>query len=337
VEIALNHVYSGAVSGYQISPYMQEKMVYAAQANCYEESSEILEKFLGVRVSTMQIHRVANTYGGLLEQEIIEAQTMAQEKKAVVVKKDEVIYAQADGAMLLTREEGWKEAKMGRIFKSSDCLSMGESEERGWIKESEYEAYLGDYRQFTRRFESKLDDYSALGERLIFISDGAVWIKNWITGTYPKATQILDWYHCKEHLCQFAEIYFDDPVQRNDWIKVQSDLLYESNTEQAIENIQLLIIHSKVKRKAKKQLLEYFKSNTYRMDYKKYRNMGAGIIGSGAIEAANRTVMQKRMKLSGQRWSINGAQNMLQLRVTRLSGKWDHVIDLIKKPMAMVA
>jgi hypothetical protein len=337
VEIALNHVYSKPVRGYQISPLMQEKMVYVAQMNCYEESSEIIENFLEVGVSTMQIHRVANTYGNLLEEEIVAAQTKPQEKKPVTLKKDEVVYAEADGAMLLTREEGWKEAKIGRVFKSGDCLSMGESGERGWIKQSEYEAYLGDYRQFTRRFESKLDDYSAAGERLVFISDGAGWIKNWITGTYPKATQILDWYHCKEHLCEFAEIYFKDELQRNKWINEQTDLLYESETKQVIETIQSLSPNNKAKREAKKQLLEYFKNNAYRMDYKKYRKIGAGIIGSGAIEAANRTVMQKRMKLSGQRWGIKGAQSMLQLRATTLSGRWEHIVDLIREPLAQAA
>ena len=33
--------------------------------------------------------------------------------------------------------------------------------------------------------------------------------------------------------------------------------------------------------------------------------------GSGAIESAHRTIVQKRMKQSGQRWSNKGAQNML--------------------------
>jgi hypothetical protein len=337
VEIALNHVYSQAVRGYQISPYMQEKMVYVAQMNCYEEGAEILKKFLGIAISTTQIQRVANTYGSLIEEEAIENQTKPQEKKSVAIKKDEAVYAQADGSMILTREEEWKEVKVGRIFKSSDCVSVGESEERGWIKASEYEAYLGDYRQFTRRFENKLDDYSGLGTRLIFISDGAVWIKNWVTETYPKATQILDWYHCKEHLCQFAEKYFDDTLERRKWIDKQADLLYNSQTKEVVRNIQSLNSVNSEQQKAKEQLLAYYESNGYRMDYKRYRTMGAGIIGSGAIEAANRTVIQKRMKLSGQRWSIKGAQHVMQLRATKLSGKWGRIVDFIKEPLAEAA
>ena len=337
IEIAHEHVYSKPVHGYQISPYMQEKMVYVAQMNCYEESGEVLKMLTGIPVSSMQIHRVANCYGGLIEQDTVESQTKPQEKKLVEIKKEEVVYAQADGSMIFTREEGWKEVKVGRIFKSSSCLSMGQSGERGWIQESEYEAYLGDYRQFTRRFESKLDAYSALGERLVFISDGATWIKNWISQTYPKATQILDWYHCKQHLCQFAELYFEDVSLRDKWVDEQSELLYMGQAEQVIGNLKSLHVWSDEKRKAREELLAYYRSNLYRMDYKRYRKMGAGIIGSGAIEAANRTLIQKRMKLSGQRWSIKGAQHMMHLRVANLSGQWTRVTDFINKPLLIAA
>jgi len=66
------------------------------------------------------------------------------------------------------------------------------------------------------------------------------------------------------------------------------------------------------------------------MDYKMYKQIGCGIIGSGAIESAHRTVVQKRMKQSGQRWSSAGAQNMLNLRVTYMNEKWDNVIKLVK-------
>lgn len=337
IDINKNHVYNMGAEGYQISPYMQEKMVYVAQMNCYEESSQVLEMFLGIPVSTMQIHRVANTYGALIEQQKVGRLTEVEQKQLPSLGADEVVYAQADGSMILTREEGWKEVKVGRIFKSSDCVSMGNSQQRGWIKASNYEAYLGDHRQFTNRFENELDSYSMLAQRLIFISDGATWIRNWITGSYPQATQILDWYHCREHLCHFAELYFGDTTKKQTWISEQTHLLYASHTEQVIQNIRSLKTHHAEKTKAKKQLIDYYQNNLDRMDYSSYRNMGAGIIGSGAIEAAHRNVIQKRMKLSGQRWSTRGAQNILHLRVCNLSGKWHQILHLIKTPVKKVA
>ena len=54
------------------------------------------------------------------------------------------------------------------------------------------------------------------------------------------------------------------------------------------------------------------------------------MIGSGAIEAAHRQVIQKRMKLSGQRWSMKGAQAILQLRVAKKSDKWNLVTERTK-------
>lgn len=45
------------------------------------------------------------------------------------------MYIEADGSMLLTREEGWKETKPGRIFKSSDCIHA--AGKQGWISNSQ--------------------------------------------------------------------------------------------------------------------------------------------------------------------------------------------------------
>jgi endonuclease III len=245
----------------------------------------------------------------------------------VEVKEGESVYAMVDGSMLLTRENSWSEVKLGRIFKSSDNIDI--SEERGWIRRSLYDAYLGSCKTFTWRFEVKLDAYECLNENLIFITDGAPWIKNWIQDAYPKATQVLDYYHAFEHLCGFAKEYFKDEQQKHDWIERQKTLLHESQVEQVIANIISLQTKQKKIKKIKNDLLQYYQGNKDRMDYKRYKTMGAGLIGSGAIESAHRTVIQKRMKQAGQRWSKKRAQNMLTLRCTRLSGKWNKVVQLI--------
>jgi thermostable 8-oxoguanine DNA glycosylase len=54
-------------------------------------------------------------------------------------------------------------------------------------------------------------------------------------------------------------------------------------------------------------------------------------IGSGTIEAAHRNAVQKRMKQSGQRWSGEYAQYVLNLRTCFMSGKWNKVIEIIRK------
>jgi hypothetical protein len=50
-------------------------------------------------------------------------------------------------------------------------------------------------------------------------------------------------------------------------------------------------------------------------------------IGSGEVESAHRYVIQKRLKLSGAWWTPENAQAMLNLRVTRTNGGWNHYWD----------
>ena len=80
---------------------------------------------------------------------------------------------------------------------------------------------------------------------------------------------------------------------------------------------------------AKANTLKYYHDHEDRMMYKDYRNRGL-MIGSGPIEAAHRSVLQQRMKLSGQRWSPKGAQAISDLRCYRKSKAWDMVQLLIQ-------
>jgi Uncharacterised protein family (UPF0236) len=306
------------VNGFQISPRMQELMVYAGQLESYENCNEIIEKFTHVEVSITQVYRLTDLYG----KEV--GKTVNKERTLTPLKKDETLYTQADGSMLLTREQGWKEVKVGRFFKSSDCIHAGGK--AGWISNSQYVAHLGNNKDFTNQMDDLIESYGKLGERLIFISDGAVWIKHWIADAFPDAVSILDYYHACEHLHLFSNQYFTDKEKEKNWVTAQKELLLESHVLMVIKNIENLA----GKNKEAQQLIDYYESNKERMDYKRYRQIGCGIIGSGAIESAHRTVVQKRMKQSGQRWSIQGAQNMLNLRVVNKNHQWNKIIELSK-------
>jgi hypothetical protein len=188
----------------------------------------------------MQVHRVTDTYGKALEQE--DELNDTPDLVLPPLKEEEAVYAMVDGSMILVRERGWQEVKLGRLFSEGCCTEI--NGKRGWITHSGYEACLGSSKAFTRRLERKIDPYSYLKERFIFITDGDMCIK----------------------------------------------IAY---------NVHIRTPH------------------------------GVGLIGSGAIESAYRTVIQKRMKQSGQLWSQNSAQHMLALRCARMSGRWNKIVNLI--------
>lgn len=82
---------------------------------------------------------------------------------------------------------GWKEIKLGRVFKSSGCV-VGTEQERSMIIESQYMAYLGDKNPFCRGMDELLDAYGSakIKDRLVLINDGAaVWMEhNWCKDMY---------------------------------------------------------------------------------------------------------------------------------------------------------
>lgn len=233
--------------------------------------------------------------------------------------------------MLLTREEGWKEVKVGRLFKSSDCIHA--NQKAGWISNSQYIAHLGKSKDFTDPMDDLIESYGKSANQLIFVSDGAVWIKNWIADAFPDAISILDYYHACEHLHLFTGNYFSDKEKEKIWVTEQKRLLLQSEVHTVIKNIKELA----GKNKEAQNLIAYYQGNRERMDYKRYQQLGCGIIGSGAIESAHRTVVQKRMKQSGQRWSIQGAQNMLNLRVVRKNLQCNKIIKLTKHGFKVAA
>jgi hypothetical protein len=75
------------------------------------------------------------------------------------------------------------------------------------------------------------------------------------------------------------------------------------------------------KRKKLTRICNYLEHNRHRMRYGEYLKAGYPI-ASGVIEGACRHVVKDRMERSGMRWTIDGAQAMLDLRGTSINGQW---------------
>jgi len=65
------------------------------------------------------------------------------------------------------------------------------------------------------------------------------------------------------------------------------------------------------------------------MKYKTFKEQGL-LIGSGAIESAHRDMLQQRLKLSGQRWTKKGLQQIANLRILYKSNKMGNQRRLLK-------
>lgn len=289
----------------------------------FEEGEELLKELLDVEVSAKQIQRVSEDYGEQLESQI---QSYAKEETAPVLKlrkPEELVYAMFDGSMLFTREEGWKEIKVGRVFTESSCVNIQEG--RNQIFQSLYVCHLGDHKSFLEKWESYVDSYP----NKIFIADGAKWIWNHITDAYPDSVQILDFFHAVEKIGTYAAIQYKDQKKRDRWMNIQKERLKNNEVGWVIKSLKRTTGRNEEAEKARIDVIRYYENNRDRMQYKTYLDKGY-LIGSGAIESAHRNVIQQRMKLSGQRWSVKGAQQIANLRACKKSNQWSTVVNLIK-------
>jgi len=302
---------------------LQESICLLAQSQVFEDAQDLFKTTMGINISAKQIQRISESYGRDMEtkmQESIKAEAGLKKNKS-----DEVTYIMPDGSMLFTREEGWKEIKVGRIFHADDVIKIQEN--RSHITDSLYVCHIGEHKGFFEKMEHHAEQY----RKKICVADGAKWIWNWATDTYPKMIQILDFFHAMEKLGTYACLqYEDNPLKKNQWIERQKEFLLVDKVLQVIKNVTRQVPKNQNALKAREELLSYYKNNQKRMMYGTYKELGY-IIGSGAIESAHRNVVQQRMKLSGQRWSMNGAQYIVNLRACKKSNQWSEIVDLIKQ------
>lgn len=294
------------------------------QQKVFVEAEQTLKMLKGLKINAKQIERVCHHYGDLIEQqdaEMINSQVFREYEGS---QSKQLHYAMIDGAMYLTKEEQWKEAKLGRIFNTTENVNI--SKNRSIISNSTYVSHLGGIKDFFPKLEYHLDGLKSL----VIIADGAKWIWNWADDFYPEATQILDFYHAKEHLCEFAVNYFKESTSRSEWIDEQCRTMLEEDIQKVIAVLKNLPMSPTKKiEQQKKKLINYYQKNSKRMQYSAYIKKGL-LIGSGAIESAHRNVLQQRMKLSGQHWTKKGFQQISNLRVAYKSNNSNRITQLVK-------
>lgn len=269
-----------------------------------------MESLLGIKVSQSQTYRVVQKVSQVMEDPCLPSPALKN-----LQATDQQVYAMVDGSFLFT-DYGWKEIKVGRVFQASPNNSC----EFKWaMGPSEYVAQRGHYESFTSKFENLLDPKSPC--KKVFISDGASWITNWITKVYPDSLQILDFYHVCEKLATIPQLV----SCKKGWFDEQKTQLLTGRIDLVCATIKELNSFE-----GKKELLNYLENNSFRMKYHEYRKKGL-MISSGPIESSHRTVLQSRMKRSGQRWSNTGCDAMIKLRIAYQSGKKALITNTLSK------
>ena len=296
-----------------ITPGLARVICRTALEMAYKPTKELLTDTLGFApCSAREIERIANTHGAAMGDSYEASPPMLGRHKG------KHYHLTMDGTMIPGLPDPkehrlrWHEVKVAAIVDVRD------------IDAPLYVASTENAEAFGRKLWDEIQSRGMDGRELAQITaDGAPWIWNLADLYYPDATQLLDFYHAAEHLYKTAATL---------WPKETADAWCRQRMKQ-LKAGELNGFFAELKRAAEehvadnsdlgpKRLLSYFETNCNRLGYAKALKSNLPI-GSGVIESAGRHIVQLRLKKSGMRWSLPGAQNILNLRTRHRSGQFE--------------
>ena len=160
---------------------------------------------------------------------------------------------------------------------------------------------------------------------VLFLSDGERALRKLQQRYLPEAIDILDLWHVMEYLWKGAHVFHaEGSTAAEDWVGQRLRMLLEGKVGYVIGGLKQVRTKHALKgahRKTVESIITYFHNNRTRMRYDEY--LAAGYpIGSGVAEGACRHLVKDRMERTGMRWTVEGAQAILDLRSTYLNGDW---------------
>jgi len=212
----------------------------------------------------------------------------------------------ADGVMVHT-DGAWHEARVG-VVRSEHGEHVQNVKQRSIVR-------LSDPHDFGHHIWTAAAQGGCHQAKLCaFIADGSHWLWRLCDRHFDHAIRILDFYHLAEHVHRCAAVHFGEGAeQARDWALATLGTLRAGEVDAALQRVEALDARGKLKRQAKHELVTYLTNNRQRMNYPRYEALGLPI-GSGRVEAACKTLVQKRCKQAGMRWSRDGLERLLRVR-----------------------
>ena len=222
----------------------------------------------------------------------------------------EVLYIEADGVHTPMRDGTWREMKVGVV--------RAEFKDGREQMPAQYLCTLEESSRFGKHWEAlALKCGSLKAETLSVLGDGAAWIWNLASACFPRAQQILDFFHASEYVAAVGTDVFGDSKQP--WLCARLSEMKHSSWGSFWESIEEL---NRSDLESVSRLKTYFGNNASRMDYGHYLRRGL-CIGSGLAESSCKRIVSQRLKGSGMRWSAVGGEVIARLRGFLLGNELD--------------
>jgi hypothetical protein len=302
------------------SPYLQQCVVRLGTWLPFEQVPEALAWFTQVRVGRETARRLTERAGAaLVAQETARVEQLEQHWPAPVPPPT-LHQVSVDGAMVPLVHGEWAEVKtlaIGRVVQRS-----GEPH----ATELSYFARLADADTFRRLAWAETHRRGiTLAPRVCAVVDGAEWCQTFLTRHCPDAVRILDFPHAAGYLSTAAQAMFGAGTpEASEWLGPQLHRLKHADPAGVLAALRALPVAEALTPEAaaekRDSAVAYLEARLPQIQYAQFRAAGYPI-GSGAVESANKLVVEARLKGSGMHWARANVNPMVVLRATACSDR----------------
>lgn len=332
----------------QTSRELQQAACALAVFVPFATAATLLHQLLGIGIGGTTLWQWVQAAGRLAQEQLeAELKQLAQgvepalEAAAAALEQLPLLVG-ADGVMVPFRPQGgqprgktrWREVKVGILARlASGCNRAGQVLTR--LRQRRLVAVLGEVEQLEERlWLEALRQSLRHSPVVVWLSDGA----RGLWGLYrrkfaPCALGILDFYHATQHLWQAASAWLDGRRKRaREWFVTVRHRLRHGEEEAVLAELAAVAQREGLGRKARaavQKVFNYLDTHRQHINYDRFKELGLPL-GSGMVESACKWLIQQRFKGVGMRWSEDGFNHLLHLRLAWVNGRFD---DLFSVPI----
>src|SRR4051812_48975970 len=306
-------------------PWLVESIVLLGTVGPFERVPLVMDRLLHVPVSVETARRLTERIGRTQERR----EDAEAERVRVTLPMPEtgpaVQQLSLDGPMVPLVGGAWAEVK---------TLALGEVE-RTTAADGSFKIKATALSYFSRLTDAETFRELARGELyrrgtavapvVCAVQDGAEWQQRFVDHHRPDAVRILDFPHALEHLGTAGRAVFGAGTAAfSAWLGKQAHTFKHGDPEAVLRALRSLDLTAAIDPEAARhqaEALAYFEKRRAQITYADFRQQGYPI-GSGAVESANKLVVEARLKGSGMRWDRASVSPMVCLRDLLCSNRW---------------
>lgn len=315
---------AGGLGSECLSPGLARACCAVAVDDSFSQTSDKIKELFDQYVSGKTVERIVHQVGSValsVQNEHLETFLKSRQIPACQNRADR-LYIATDGTTV-NEKDGWHQTKVGSIYWQDKHLKRQEL----YIGRFDNSETFG-FRLWLEACRCGLTE----AKELVYLGDGAGWVRTIHDQHFNRAVFIVDWYHASEHIWDCGKILFGEGTDATKrWVEHRRALLWDGWTRILLNDLKKQRKKYRgSKREAIDTLYRYISVNEQQMRYDVFRDAGYDI-GSGAVEGACKHVVGKRLKQSGMIWTRAGSSAMLALRITWLNNEWEQLWS--KKPL----